>query len=52
MEHINGVWIPVGIFAMIFVAGLIDLIRTPKSDGPYRDGTNQRANYASGTRPI
>ncbi len=29
MEHINGVWIPIGIGAMFFVAGLIDLMRTP-----------------------
>lgn len=33
MEYVsnaNGVWIPIGIFAMILIAGVIDLARTPK----------------------
>ena len=51
MEHINGAWIPVGILGMFFVAGVIDLIRTPKANNSYRDSTANRVDYTSATRP-
>jgi hypothetical protein len=43
MEHISGVWIPVWILGVILVAGVIDLINTPKPDHRSGDMGNLRS---------
>lgn len=52
MEHINGVWMPIGIFAMLLLGGVIKLIRKPTVIEAYRENTQPRPDYAVPTRPV
>ena len=54
MEHINGVWIPIGIFTMILLGCVLSLIGTPKvtqsERDTYRDLSQPRAGNVAPTR--
>ena len=56
MEHINGVWIPIGIFTMILLGCIFSLIGTPKvrqsdRDTTYRDRSQPHPDRVAPTRP-
>ena len=42
MEHTNGVWIPIGIFALILLGWVIKRIRTSTFTTAHRDNTQLR----------
>ena len=52
MEHINGVWMPIGIFAMVLLGWVIKLIRIPNVTEAHRENTQPPPDYAVPTRPV
>ena len=52
MEHINGVWIPIGIFAMILLGWVIKIIRPSSVTTANRDNTPPRPDYVVRSRPV
>ena len=53
MEHINGVWIPIGILGMILLGCIVEVIRTPKAtSSPYDTTQQRRTDYASTARAV
>ena len=52
MEHTNGVWIPIGIFALILLGWVIKLMRTSTFTTPNRDNKQLRPDYVIRAHPV
>ena len=52
MEHIDGVWIPIGIFALILLGWVIKLIRTSTFTTSNRDNTQPRPDDVGSVHPV
>ena len=52
MEHINGVWISIGIFALILLGWVIKLIRTSTFTTSHRDNTQPRPYGVVPAQPV
>ena len=52
MEHINGVWIPIGIFALILLEWAIKLMRTATFTTSNRDNAQPRPDDVVSAHPV
>ena len=52
MEHTNGVWIPIGIFALILLGWVIKLLRTSTFTTANRDNKQLRPDYVIPAHPV
>ena len=52
MEHTNGVWIPIGIFALILLGWVIKLMRASNVTTAHRDNTQPRPEDVVSAHPV